>query len=297
MPVQDASRIVLEKLSSWLEGLLAYLPNLAVSLIVLAVFVVAARLVRNAVRAAMDRVSEYRSVNRILGSLAYLVVWAAGLFVALSILNLSGFVTTLLAGAGIIGLAVGFAFQDITTNFIASVLLSVRRPFTEGDLVETAGHTGTVEELNLRSTILRTPQGQKVVVPNKEVFENPLTNYSDGPGRRVDLRCGVSYDDDLQAARRAAVEAVREVEGFDSDRGVDFFYEEFGGSSINFVVRFWISSSAQGAFLAARSEAIERIKSSFDEAGLDIPYPIRTIDLPLPGGEGLGEMLRRGLFS
>lgn len=297
MQIVDASEIIVDKLGQWLAGLIAYLPNLAVSLIVMAVFVLAARLVRRTVRRAMNRVSEYRSVNRILGTLAYVVVWGAGLFIALSILDLSDFVTTLLAGVGILGLAVGFAFQDITTNFIASVLLSVRRPFQEGDRIETSDHVGTVEELNLRSTILRTPQGQKVVIPNKEVFENPLTNYSDGVGRRVDLRCGVSYDDDLEEARTVAEEAVRSVGGFDPERGVDVFYEEFGGSSINFVVRFWIDTHAQSDYLAARSEAIERLKNAFDEAGIDIPYPIRTIDLPIPGGDSLGDVLRQALFS
>lgn len=296
MDLANASELILGKLSQWLEALLFYLPNLAVSLIVLAVFVFTARFVRNLVRRAMEEVSEYAAVNRLVGSISYVVIWAAGLFIALSILDLSGFVATLLAGAGIIGLAVGFAFQDITTNFIASILLSVRRPFTEGDRIETAGHTGTVEELNLRSTILRTPSGQKVVIPNKEVFENPLTNYSDRDTRRVDVRCGVSYDDDLQTTKETAVEAVKRVDGFDPDRGVDFFYEEFGGSSVNFVVRFWIDSSAQKSFLQARSDAMEAIKTDFDAAGLDIPYPIRTIDLPIPGGSSIGDVLRDQLL-
>lgn len=176
------------------------------------------------------------------------------MFIALSVLDLSAFVGTLLAGVGIIGLALSFAFQGIATNFIASVILSVRHPFTEGDRVETNGHTGTVEELTLLTTILRTPTGQKVVVPNKEVFENPLTNYSDRDTRRVDVRCGVSFNDDLQATTETATEAVKTVEGLVSDRGVEFFYEEFGGSSVNFVVRFWIDSSAQGSFLQARSD-------------------------------------------
>lgn len=292
MDLSNISDLILGKLSQWLEIFLSHLPNLAVSLIVLAAFVYLARFVRRLVRMAMDEISEYAAVNRLVGTLSSVAIWAAGVFIALSILDLSGFVATLLAGVGIIGLALSFAFQGVATNFIASVVLSVRHPFTEGDRVETNGHTGTVEELNLLSTILRTPTGQKVVVPNKEVFENPLTNYSDRDTRRVDVQCGVSFNDDLQATKETALEAVETVDGLVSDRGVDFFYEEFGGSSINFVVRFWIDSSAQGSFLQARSDAVEAIKAEFDAAGLDIPYPIRTIDLWMPDGSSIEDVLQ-----
>lgn len=292
MNFSTISDLILDKLSQWLETLLSHLPNLAASLLVLVTFVYLARFVRRLVRMAMEEVSEYTPVNRLVGSISYVVVWAAGAFIALSVLDLSSFVATLLAGVGIIGLALSFAFQGLATNFIASVVLSVRHPFTEGDRVETNGHTGTVEELTLLTTILRTPTGQKVVIPNKEVFENPLTNYSDRDTRRVDLRCGVSFNDDLQATKKTATEAVETVDGLVADRGVDFFYEEFGGSSINFVVRFWIDSSAQGSFLQARSDAVEAIKTEFDAAGFSIPYPIRTIDLPMPEGASIEDVLR-----
>lgn len=292
MDLSNASDLIVGKLSQWLEALLYHLPNLVVSLIVLVVLVYVARLVRRLVRMAMEEVSQYAAVNRLVGTISFVVVWAAGVFIALSILDLSGFVATLLAGVGIIGLALGFAFQGIAMNFIASVVLSVRHPFMEGDRVETTGHTGKVEELNLLYTILRTPTGQKVVIPNKEVFENPLTNYSDRDTRRVDVRCGVSFDNNLQATRETAIQAVHTVDGFLPDSGVEFFYEEFGGSSVNFVVRFWIDSSAQSSFLQARSDAVEAIKTEFDAAGLEIPYPIRTINLPMPDGSSIGDVLR-----
>ncbi|MFO8099034.1 MAG: mechanosensitive ion channel family protein [Salinibacter sp.] len=292
MNLSNISDLILGTLSQWLETFLSHLPNLAVSLLVLAAFVYLARVVRRLVRMAMDETSEYVAVNRLVGTLSSLVVWATGGFIALSILDLSGFVATLLAGVGIIGLALSFAFQGLATNFIASVVLSVRHPFTEGDRVETNGHTGTVEELTLLTTILRTPSGQKVVIPNKEVFENPLTNYSDQDTRRVDVQCGVSFNDDLQATKETALEAVKTVDGLVSDRGVDFFYEEFGGSSINFVVRFWIDASDQGAFFQARSDAVEAIKAEFDAAGLEIPYPIRTIDLWRPDGASIEDVLQ-----
>jgi small conductance mechanosensitive channel len=194
-----------------------------------------------------------------------------GLFVALGILGLDTAVTSLLAGVGIVGLALGFAFQDLASNFIAGVLLSIRRPFVEGDLIENEDHLGTVTEINLRSTRLRTLQGQTVIIPNAEVFTNSVVNYSTGE-RRVDLRCGVAYGDDLEAARAVSWAAVRSpTRG--RHRPVDFYYEEFGDSSIDFVVRFWITVHAQPDFLRARSEAVIAIKKALRRGRLHHPLP------------------------
>jgi small conductance mechanosensitive channel len=188
-------------------------------------------------------------------------------------------VVSLLAGVGIIGLAIGFAFQDIAANLIAGVFLSVRRPIHVGDLVRTNGFFGTVQEINLRSTILRTQTGETVLIPNRQVFETPTTNYSIAGKRRVDLQVGISYSDDLESAKRIALGAVERLETRDHDREVELFFKEFASSSIDFVVRFWIDFQRQSDYLAARSRAIVAIKQAFDENGITIPFPIRTIEL------------------
>ncbi|HEV2845103.1 MAG TPA: mechanosensitive ion channel family protein, partial [Thermoanaerobaculia bacterium] len=138
---------------------------------------------------------------------------------------------------------------------------------------------------------IRTQQGQVVLIPNKQVFENPIMNYSSTGQRRVDLRLGVSYGDDLEKARRIAMRAVEGVSTRLPDKEVELFYEEFGESSITFVVRFWIEFTRQPDFLAAQSEAIERIKKAFDEAGIRIPFPVRTLDFGARSGEKLSEVL------
>jgi len=111
----------------------------------------------------------------------------------LSILKLNTAVTSILAGAGIIGLALAFAFQDIAANFISGIFISFRRPLRVGDIVKVKDYMGKVEEINLRDTILRTFQGQTVIIPNKEVFQNPIENFSRLGKRRIDLWIGVSY--------------------------------------------------------------------------------------------------------
>lgn len=284
---------LVDKLASWLDTLVLHLPNIVAAIVVAVLSFYVAKFARKVVMRAMSHVSPYREVNRLIGTLGYTIVAAVGLFMALGIVGLDKTVTTLLAGAGILGLALGFAFQDVTANFISGVLLSVRRPFKETDIIETNGFTGTVQEINLRSTHLRTFQGQIVVIPNKSVLENPLTNFTARKSRRIDLACGVAYGDDLEKARDVAIRAVESLPMRDGDRDVELFYDNFGGSSIDFKVRFWIDFSRQTDFLHAQSEAIMRLKTAFDEAGITIPFPIRTLDFGVVGGKELSEVWPR----
>lgn len=286
-----------DKLQSWIETFILMLPNFVAAVVVVAAFALLARLTRKIVQRVMRSVSPYTHVNNLLATVAYVVVIATGVFIALGVLDLDKTLTSLLAGAGIIGLAVGFAFQDITANFISGILLTMRRPFREHDLIESNDYLGVVEELNLRSTILRTFEGQVVIIPNKEVFQNALTNYSRTGQRRIDLSCGVAYGDDLEKARRVAIEAMEGIGYRDQDRDVELFYDEFGGSSINFKLRFWIDFEQQTDYLEAQSEAIMRLKTAFDENDVTIPFPIRTLDFGVVGGEKLSDVLPRRLYD
>jgi small conductance mechanosensitive channel len=124
------------------------------------------------------------------------------------------------------------------------------------------------------------------------VFENPNQNYTTSGRRRIDIRAGASYGDDLEKVRRIAVRALEQVSARKADTDVEFFFEELGESSIDFVARLWIDfTSKQNEYLAARSEAIERLKSAFDENGITFPFPIRTLDFGVRGGEKLSEVL------
>jgi small conductance mechanosensitive channel len=291
MRLGKAWELLAAKVTGWARDFVLLLPNLLVALVVLVAFWLAARLVRNLLLRILRRVSHSEQVNQILSYAAYFALIAIGTFVALGLLGLQKTVTSLLAGAGIVTLALGFAFQDIAANLMAGVYLSVQRPFRPGHIIETKDFFGTVKRIHLRWTEIRTQQGQVVLIPNKQVFENPIMNYSASGKRRVDLRLGVSYGDDLEKVRRLAIRAVEGISTRLPDTGVELFYEEFGESSINFVVRFWIPYAKQPDFLQAQSEAIERIKKAFDENGVTIPFPIRTLDFGIKGGERLSEVL------
>lgn len=288
--VQAALSEAWAKVVGWTEGLVQSLPNVIAAIVVLLVFWALAKGVRKVVGRVAGRVADQPEVNRIIASSAYGLTLALGLVLALGALNLDKTVTSLLAGAGIVGLALGFAFQDIAENFIAGIILNLRNQFTEGDVVESGEFMGVIERVELRATVMRTFTGQRVLIPNAEVFKSALVNYTQPRVRRVDVAVGVSYGDDLEKVRRVAVEAVEGVSGRDQARPVELFYTEFGDSSINFQVRFWIPFLAmQSDFLEARSQAIVRIKAAFDQNEITIPFPIRTLDFA--GGDSGGQSL------
>jgi len=287
---------LVDKLQGWVEGLILLLPNFIAAVLIVLIAGFAARLARRAVRGVLDRTSSYGQVNHLLATVVYVIVLAVGIFIALGVLELDKAVTSLLAGAGIIGLALGFAFQDLAANFIAGILLSIRRPFVVGDIIETGDYMGIVEEVNLRSTRVRTFQGPIAIVPNSQVFQNPVETYSTGH-RRVDLSCGVAYGDDLKKARDLALNAVNSLPFVDQNRPVDLYFSEFGDSSINFSLRFWLSFEKQTDYLHAQSEAIIAVKQAFDDNGITIPFPIRTLDFGVVGGERLDEVLPRRFYE
>ena len=296
LDVTDAASGLWIKLVGWYEGFIELLPNLFVAVLIVVAAAFLARLARRVVTALLHRVTEHapqaRNVVDLLGTLAYVAVLAIGTFLALRVIGLDGIVTTLLAGAGIVGLALGFAFQDIAANFIAGILMAIRNPFVVGEIIKSNDFTGTVQEISLRSTVIDTFTGQKVIIPNSKVFGDPIVNYSARRSRRVDLTCGVGYGDDLAHAQEVALDAVKRLDVVQSDKPVQLYYNEFGDSSINFTLRFWVAFSKQTDFLEAQSEAIKAIKAAFDANGVTIPFPIRTLDFDPNGGVDLRAALK-----
>ena len=291
--VGEATDLFVEKLYGWGEAAIRNLPNLIVAAIIVVLFVFAAKLIRGLIDRVVQRTPVPAPVRHLIGSIVSILIIGAGLFVALGVLGLDRTVASLLAGVGIIGLALGFAFQDIASNFMAGVVISFRRPYQIGEIVETNDHTGVVKDINLRSTIIRKFTGETVRIPNKAILESPLVNLSETGERRVDISCGVAYGDDLEKAASVVRETLDRIEQRKQDRPAEVFFTEFGDSSINFTARFWVEFGKQTDFLKARSDAVIAIKRSLDEAGITIPFPIRTLDFGVVGGETLSEQMRK----
>ena len=290
LDLESPLKLVTDKLEGWIQSFLSHLPNLVVAILVVVLFFLLAKLLRSTAIKLLRKVSANEAINNLLSTILFVAIVATGVFIALGILELTKAVTTLLAGVGIIGLALGFAFQDIAANFISGVLIAVRQPFKLGDLIESGDYFGKVSDINLRTTTIKSLQGLDVLIPNKDIFGNPVVNYTRTEERRVDLAVGVSYGDDLEKVKKLTINTVSQLDSIDQSKDVTLFYNEFGGSSINFSVRFWAKSPKQPDFLQAQSDAIIAIQQAYDQNDIVIPFPIRTLDFGIKGGEKLSEM-------
>ena len=271
--------LLYQKLQGWFRHFVVMLPNLLVALLLLVLTFTGARLMQRLARQVLPRVSTSVTLNNLLATIVYISTLLVGIFFVLSVLNLDKTVTSLLAGVGIIGLALGFAFQDIAANFISGVIIAVQRPFNVGDVIETDKFFGTIERISLRTLNIRQTTGELVIMPNRKVFENPLINFTQQTMRRVDLDCGVAYNSDLEQVQQTVHQAISGIPQLIPERPVEVMFTKFDESAITFQVRFWVPYRRQVDYVSARSEAIMRIKRAFDAAGISIPFPIRTLHL------------------
>ncbi len=288
--VNKIYNLIAEKLNYWLESIIKLLPNIALAALVMVIGFYVAKYIRKVAGKLIHKISKNLTLNNLFSSIVYFIFIGIVIFTVLSILQLDKAVTSILAGAGILGLALAFAFQDIAANFMSGIFISFRKPLKVNDIVEVKGYMGKVKEVNLRDTVVETFQGQTVIIPNKEVFQNPIENYSYLQKRRFDLSVGVSYAEDLEKVRAITLDAVSDIEELSKIDTTQVFFVEFGDSSINLSVRMWISNPEQAVYNKVGSEAIIKIKKAYDANNIIIPFPIRTLDFGIKGGKTLHEM-------
>jgi len=291
--IQRAFNLLSSKLVRWMQQFILLLPNLLIAILILVATVFVARLVRRIMSKFLGRFSHGVTLNNLIITISYVGVLLIGTFFMLEVLSLDKTVTSLLAGVGIIGLALGFAFQDIAANFISGIIIAIQRPFTVGDVIQTDSFFGTIESINLRTLDLRQPTGELVRVPNRKVFESPVINFTVTTHRRVDVECGVTYDSNLEQVRDVVLASMQGLPNLLSDRPVEVMFTGFADSAITFTLRFWIPYKRQVDYVGAKSEAIMRIKRAFDQASITIPFPIRTLDISPDLLEQLSEKLVR----
>lgn len=275
--ITDYLALISDKLMAWYEKSIILVPNIVLAILLIFLFSFLSRFARRAIAKVMSKLSHNISLVALVSTLSRVIIIAIGLFSALSVLGLDKTVTSLLAGAGVIALAIGFAFQDLTANFISGTFITLQRPIQVGDVVETNGFTGKVKSINLRSIIIENFSGQEIEIPSKDIFQKPITNFSKSGQRRIQVDCGISYTDDLETVQRLALEAVNRLEFVSDFKPAEFHFTEFGDSSINFLIWFWLRQEIAGPPLA-KSEAIKAIKKTFDENSISIPFPIRTLE-------------------
>jgi small-conductance mechanosensitive channel len=214
-------------------------------------------------------------ISRAVGIFVFLV----GVYLLLRILGLTQLALTVVGGTGLIGLVVGIAFRDITENFLASIFLSMQRPFQTGDLIEVAGVTGYVQQLNMRTTIVMTLDGILVQVPNASVYKSNIRNYTTNSNRREEFKIGIGYDAIISDAQEIARSVLIAHPAVLDDPEPAVLVSGLGPSTVNLCVYFWLDGSKH-SWLKVRSSVIRLVKREFQKKGISMPDESREMVFP-----------------
>lgn len=282
----EAVDAAVSEVQTLLAGFAESLPRIAIGLVVLVLFWLAGKAVKRALRPKLVD-QQGKSVGQVLTSIAngFVIVIGVGVFLAVAFPTVD--LGTLLGAGGLAALAAGFAFQDLLENAMSGILLLLREPFQEGDVIEVEGAIGVVQAITIRETRIRRFDRQVMVVPNAQVYKNAIRIQTENPAIRSSVVVGVGYEEDLQHAEDLALEALAAVDGVLDDPAPEAFYTDLGGSSINLDLRYF-HAPAQGELRRVQGEVVKAIKQAYDNEGIDIPFPIRTLD----AGDSFTEAIR-----
>ena len=260
------------------EAVRAFPLILVAAAMIIASWIVARWSFRGASRVLRHR---FRSllVSEVMARAVALPVFILGLYVVLRISGLTGLALSLLGGTGLAGLIIGFAFRDIAENFLASLLISSQRPFATGDLITVVGHTGFVQRVNTRATLLMTLEGNHVQIPNSTIYKSTITNFTANPNERFDFLVGIGYEGSIANAQTVALDVLRDHPAVLSDPEPLVLAERLGAATVDLRIYFWVDITVHSA-LKVKSSVIRLVKRAFDQAGISMPDEAREVVFP-----------------
>lgn len=274
--------ILIKQVREIARGSIEILPQLAVAIGVIFITGMLNKFARMIARRVLGRTKLRQSLKELFSLLISIFVWIIGIMIAAIILFPGLTPSSMLAGLGIGSVAIGFAFKDVFENFLAGIIILFRREMRIGDHIECEGIEGKVSHIAIRESHITQTDGQLVIVPNSILFKNPVTVRTQQDLRRVTIICGVAYDVDVDNARDVISSAVKGCDTVSSDdKPVQIFAQEFASSSINFEVTWWTGSTPLDV-RTSRDEVVAKVKRALDDAGIEIPFPYRTLTFKTP---------------
>lgn len=269
-----------KKTSNWINDFIEKTPNLIIAVVLFLIGFYLSGFIKKLTVKLLEKRSVKLSARMMIGNIVSIVIVSVFLMFSLNVLSLDNMLKTVLAGAGVAGLAIGLALQGTLSNTFSGVALSFVKDLSIGDTVDSNGFTGVIQDINLRVVKLKTADGNLVTIPNKAIIESPLKNYSRNPVSVIKLTCGVGYGSDLRKVEQLVISTIENLVEAPEKQEIIFFYTEFADSSINFEVRFPTPSKNLVETAVSKSRAIVAIKECFDANDINIPFPIRTLDVP-----------------
>ncbi len=255
------------------------LPFVIFGLLILALSVGAGIVATRGSRAFLRRRIHAKLLRNVIARGAGVLAFLVGTYIVLRVSGLTQLALTIVGGTGLIGLAVGIAFRDITENFLASIFLSMQQPFETGDLVEISHVTGFVQQLNVRTTILMTLDGNVVQIPNASVYKSTLRNFTTNSNRREDFLVGIGYDDSINEAQEVARKVLADHSAVLNDPEPLVLADSLGQSTVNLRVYFWLNGH-EHSWLKVRSSVIRLVKLAFQQHGISMPDEAREVVFP-----------------
>lgn len=273
---QTLSRVEAALLDIW-RSFLEHTPFIFAGIIILCLVWVVARIFRRLGHRLFERSDMRESLQQVTIRLLTIVIWVFGFLIAATLWFPGMTPASLLGGLGLLSVAVGFAFQDIFENFFAGILILWRFPFEKGDYIQCEDIEGRIEDVTVRMTQIRQTTGELVLVPNSTLFKNPVEILTSEPLRRCTVICGVAYREDVAECVKVIEEAVCSCETVEQEsKEVQIFPQSFGSSSIDIEITWWTGSKPVD-IRRSRAEVIVAVKSALDKAGIEIPFPYRTM--------------------
>ena len=268
---------LVEKLSSWIDALILSLPNFLIALLTFIVAYWVSKNLQGYLNRILRRFVKQPSIRGLITSIVSILVIVLGVLLALAILNLDGTLKSLLAGAGVAGLAISLALQGTLSNTFSGIFIAIKDELNVGDYIESNGFSGEVVEIDLRNTKVKEPDNNIVVIPNKMILDNPFKNYGLTKQIKATITCGVDYNSDLDQVENIAKRTIEELFAPRDDRPIEFYYTNFGDSSIDFILRFWHDGKKNLSAVKVKSLAIKALKKAFEDNNISIPYPTRSL--------------------
>ena len=283
--VEQAPQSLLESIEGYVQAFTdpekaaTFAGNVLAALAIYFVGRIVVRILTGLLEKVMDRAKVDATLSSFLSNIAHYVLITFVILMALESLGVD--TTSLAAIMGAAGLAIGLALQSSLSNFASGVMIILFKPFRVGDFIEAAGVSGTVEEISIFSTLMKTGDNKQIIVPNGSIYGGNIINYSAKPTRRIDMVVGCGYADDLRAVKAFLTILVETDDRILKDPAPVVAVSELGDSSVNFVVRPWVHSADYWAVLW---DLNERVKLGFDERGFNIPYPTQDIHVHQAAG-------------
>ena len=265
---------IIEKLDSWLDGFIKALPNILVGVAVFILMLYLGRWLGRIVKRILKNKGR-NNFGDLLGAFTRYLVVIAGVAISLTIMapNLSP--ADLIASLGVSSVAIGFAFQDILQNWLAGILILLRQPFEIGDQIVVNEYEGTVEKVQVRSTILKTYDGQRIVIPNNTVYNNSVRVKTAYEYIRSQYDVGVSYDANFLEAMQILKETVEKIDGVSSEKPVETLVWDQADSWLTIRVRWWTKSD-RASVVRTWSTVLLNTQKAMDDAGIDLPFPTQV---------------------